>query len=143
MAGSISGMKAAFFDRAAIEKKIPPAKRRAMSKFGAFVRTRAKTSIKSRKGSSKPGEVPHSKTGILKRFIFFGYDPANESVVIGPARIRSDSTSPEALEHGGVSSFVSRGQRKTARYESRPYMLPAFLTETRKVSEEFKGILTR
>src|SRR5262249_47529030 len=76
-------------------------KRRALSKFGAFVRTRARSSIRTRKKASKPGSPPSSHTGLLKRFIFFGFDPVAQSVVIGPVLAGPKSGAPETLEYSG------------------------------------------
>src|SRR5690554_2357245 len=73
-----------FFDRVAVIKAITAAERRVLSKAGAFVRKRARTSIRPRKSISAPGRPPHSHQGDLRRSIFFGYEPANRSVVIGP-----------------------------------------------------------
>ena len=51
------------------------------------VRTTARHSIHKRKRTIAPGEPPSSHTGLLRRFIFFGYDRERRSVVIGPARL--------------------------------------------------------
>jgi hypothetical protein len=84
-----------------------------LSKFGAYVRTAAKSSIRKRKRASAPGSPPSSHTGLLKRFIYFGYDTAARSVVIGPVPLNQVSftedmrpvrgTVPESLEYGGTA----------------------------------------
>jgi hypothetical protein len=104
---------------------VDKATRTRLSRFGAFVRTAARSSIRRRKASSKPGQPPSSHTGLLKQHIYFIYEPNNRSVVIGPALLNERQQSPpvpELLENGGlvyrtgVSMF----------YEPRPYMRPAF-----------------
>lgn len=123
----VSGFKDSFFDRSAIDKRLDRALKRTLSKYGAFVRQRAKTSLRYKKGTSAAGDPPHAhrtadkprrdkKTGVIKvrpvsllrEFLFFGYDASAKSVVIGPAllrntlsRTRSASTIPELQEHGG------------------------------------------
>jgi len=90
------------------------------------VRTTARSSIRRRKVVSRPGQPPSSHTGLLKRFIFFGYDPARHSVVIGPVALaRSDGKAPSLLEHGGMSRRAGRA----VRYRRRPFMGPAMTKE--------------
>ena len=79
--------KAMFFDKAAVIGAVDKATRKVLSKFGAFVRTGARHSLRKRKSTSDPGEPPSSHTGLLKKFILFGYDREHRSVVIGPMRL--------------------------------------------------------
>jgi len=130
--------KQMFFDRPKVQRKTDSATRRVLSKFGAFVRRAAKSSIRTRQRASAPGEPPSSHTGLLKKFIFFGYDRRRQSVVIGPQRLNQKvGDAPEALEHGGVSTVVegSRGKRKKRRVKmvARPFMGPAFEREKPKL----------
>lgn len=128
---SLKSAKGAFFDRPAVKKTVDHATRRNLSKFGAFVRQRAKTSIRRPSKSakpriSKPGRPPYSHTGLLKKFLFFAYDANQQSVVIGPVQLRkSDGRAPSLLEHGGVAQRDGERQR----YRPRPYMQPAFDAE--------------
>ena len=128
-----------FFDAPAVAKAVGAATRRVLSRFGAFVRTSAKDSIRKRRGASAPGEAPHSHTGLLRRFIFFAYDPAQKNVVIGPVRLRGMvGDAPAALEHGGRSTVirtrfrrregvnVRERRRQDVLVAQRPYMGPAF-----------------
>jgi len=95
-------MKSLFFTSKAVTSRVDAATRRVLSKFGAFVRRTAKGSIRKRKKASEPGQPPSSHTGLLKKFIWFGYEPNEHSVVIGPAKLTSkNSDAPEKLEHGG------------------------------------------
>lgn len=109
---SVNQAKGLFFDRARVVSAVSKAERRVLSKFGAFVRTRARSSIRTRKKASQPGRPPSSHTGILKGYLFFAYEPSRRSVVIGPAKtnqvfFRMDGTPvtglvPEVLEYGGA-----------------------------------------
>jgi len=142
------GMKAKrlFFDTKAVRSKVDKATRRVLSKFGAFVRRSAKSSIRKRRRVSAPGQPPSSHTGLLKRFIFFSYDPSQRSVVIGPERLTSKmGTAPEALEYGGRSQ-VAGGRQYDKRSKStkvivrqRPFMGPAFEKEKPKLPEMWKN----
>jgi len=128
-----------FFDRKVVRSAADRTARRVLSKFGAFVRRAAKSSIRKRKRTSAPGEPPSSHTGLLRRFIFFGYDRGRRSVVIGPMRLNQKvGDAPAALEHGGVSTVVEglRGRRRKRRVgiRARPYMGPAFEQERPKLA---------
>lgn len=123
-----------FFDQAKVLRKADQATRKVLSRFGAFVRQTAKGSIRKRKKPSPPGTPPSSHSGLLKRLIFFGYEPTRRSVVIGPAAfVRRKSEAPRLLEHGGSTFIRYRGQRKRARYRERPFMGPAFEKEQSKL----------
>ncbi len=138
---NIESVKKTFFSNAAITEKLDPAMRKAFSKFGAFVRQRARTSIRSapkRKKNAKPGQKekrrtalpgkpPLSHVGTLKKFIFFGYDDVQKVVVIGPVLAGSKSGAPETLEEGGTAVVRVRGERpKVINVAPHPYMNPAF-----------------
>jgi len=130
--------KQMFFDRKAVTGALDRATRKVLSKFGAFVRTGARHSIRKRKGVSAPGEPPSSHTGLLRNFIFFGYDRDRRSVVIGPQRLNQKvGDAPHALEHGGTSTVVEglRGRRRKRRIRiaARPFMGPAFEREKPKL----------
>ncbi|RLF32862.1 MAG: hypothetical protein DRN08_06135 [Thermoplasmata archaeon] len=132
-------VKAFFFDRKAVRSAVDRTARRVLSRFGAFVRRAARSSIRKRKRTSAPGEPPSSHTGLLRRFIFFGYDAGKRSVVIGPARLNQKiGDAPAALEHGGTSTVIEgmRGRRRKrrVRIKARPYMGPAFEQERPKLT---------
>lgn len=125
-------IKDLFFDRHAVIAAVDRAKRKVLSKAGAFIRTAARTSIRKRKGSAPPGAPPHSHEGSLRRLILFGYDRASDSVVVGPVGFKG-SAAPSALEHGGSTTVLRRrGGRLTSRkvrIAPRPYMAPALEKE--------------
>lgn len=131
----LNTVKSQFFDRQAVLSAVDKATRKVLSRFGAFVRTRAKSSIRKAKGPSAPGSPPHSHVGLLRQFIFFMFNPSDQSVVIGPTLIRQRSaygptTVPEVEEYGGTVARTIRFKRwqkvETARYPARPFMGPAF-----------------
>ena len=130
---SFQAAKQGFFDRAAVQQKVDKATRKVLSRFGAFVRQRAKTSIKKRKGTSPPGQPPYSHVGLLRKFILFAYDADRKSVVIGPTLTREGSEAPRLLEHGGDTTLETRHGSKRAHYRPRPFMGPAFEQEQQKL----------
>lgn len=138
-----------FFDSPKVRRSLDKATRKVFSRFGAYVRTRARSSIKDRDGVSKPGHPPHSHTGHLKRFIYFGYDPQERSVVIGPIPLseRKAKDAPEHLEYGGVAVLKSRNPRRGRRsrravYKPRPFMGPAFEKEQPNLPAMWRASIT-
>jgi len=117
----------ASFSPRAVQRSMDPVKKDALTHAGASVRKRARQSIRRRKGTSKPGEPPRSHVGTLKRLIYYGWDPASESVVVGPLRF-GEGGAP-ALEYGGLARIkINRGDkavRVRARVRARPFMGPA------------------
>lgn len=127
----LTSFKGTFFDRHKVTDPVERMWRRNLSRFGAFVRQRSKTSIRYSKRPAPAGQPPHAhrtatkakknkKTGVVKvqpvsllrEFIFFGYEASANTVVIGPALLRgtrskttSASTIPELLEHGGEAQI--------------------------------------
>ena len=126
-----------FFDRKKVIRAADSANRKSLSKAGAFIRTTARHSIRKRKGTSPPGSPPSSHSGLLKRFIFFGYERSRQTVVVGPMRLNQKvGDAPAALEHGGTSVVVegTRGRRRKrrVRIRARPFMGPALQKELPK-----------
>lgn len=99
-----------FFETERINKLADDAVEKRLLKFGAFVRSDARRSIRKepkgtrRERNSKPGAPPLSHTGNLRGNIFFGLDKRQNSVVIGPRKNRS-GYAPEALEYGGSAKI--------------------------------------
>jgi hypothetical protein len=129
--GSVRYAQKYFFDRTEVIKATGAAKRKILARIGSFVRRRALSLLRYRKSSSEPGQPPSvhrssyggsigSRAGQsyspLKRFLFFAYDPATDSVVVGPAttnQVFFDSalkpvtgTVPHVLEHGGTVTVL-------------------------------------
>ena len=143
-----------FFDRKAVLKRVDRARRHVLSKFGGYVRKTARRSITKapyitrkprgqkrvdfRTKISRPGRPPYSRTGLLKKLIFFGYDPRRDSVVIGPEPLNQKTgDAPEALEYGGTSTVVEgpkdNRRKRRVQIKARPYMGPAFLKAQAKL----------
>ena len=141
MSDQITTVVKTFFDKPAILKKMDAARRRSLSKAGAFVRADARASIRKSKKISQPGRPPRSHVGLLKKFLFFGYDPAAKSVVVGPARLTKVGAAPQALEHGGTTQIMTgrKGRRKkrTITIRPRPFMAPALAKNIKKIPAAF------
>jgi hypothetical protein len=132
--------KQMFFDRKAVTRRVDKAARKVLSKFGAFVRTGAKHSIRKRKAVSEPGSPPSSHVGLLRKLIYFGYDPGRRSVVIGPTPLHGAAEAPPLLEYGGKARRRGRKDRPVmATYKARPFMGPAFEREKPKLPAMWAG----
>ena len=135
-------IKGLFFDKKAVLSAVDKAKRAVLSKAGAFIRTTAKHSIRTKKGSAPPGKPPHSHEGSLRRLIYFGYDRASDSVVIGPVGFKR-TTAPNVLEFGGKSEVKRRRRGKVvktrATIQERPYMGPALEKERPNLPKRWAG----
>jgi hypothetical protein len=133
--------RANFFRPELILAKAARARRRALSKAGAFVRQRAKTSMRKRKAISEPGAPPSAHSGELRKLLFFAYDERSDSVVIGPVVFRAGVV-PGLLERGGTVVRKGRnGQNRTLHYRARPYMAPALKAELPKFRELLRGMI--
>lgn len=127
-----------FFDRERVLKAVNRGKIKALSKAGAFVRTRARSSIRKRKRVSFPGQPPSSHTGLLRNWILFGYEPRTESVVVGPAKLNKRGQVPSILEFGGS---VMGPDGRDHMILPRPYMGPALEAEQDHIPEAFAATM--
>ncbi|MBN2559916.1 MAG: hypothetical protein JXQ75_03175 [Phycisphaerae bacterium] len=136
-------MRKMFFDTQHVRSRVDAGTRKVLSKFGAFVRRTARRSIRKRKRPSAPGAPPSSHTGLLKRFIFFGYDANAKSVVIGPQRLSQNGrgAAPSLLEYGGTTAIETRKGRQRTRIEARPFMGPAFEQEQAQLPELWRDAM--
>lgn len=133
-------VKKLFFDWPAVLKALGRAKLKFLAKAGAFVRQRAKTSMRSTKKSSSPGQPPRAHgRKLLKKNIFFALDKAAETTTVGPLflnQINRDGdgrpvkgTVPSVLEFGGSIQILEvfkfgRWQRADQRSSRRNAGLP-------------------
>lgn len=155
-------IKSNFFDRPKVQAAVDKARRRALSRAGAYIRTSARTSIRKRKSYSAPGRPPHSHEGSLRKLILFGYDRRTDSVVVGPVGFRR-SVVPNLLEFGGkvrnkrrrvvranassvgATGRIAAGNRRVIEageelnYEPRPYMRPALDREKDRIPKAWKN----
>ncbi|QDU71040.1 hypothetical protein [Mucisphaera calidilacus] len=138
-------IKDLFFDTRAVRRRVDHATRAVLSRFGAFVRRTARSSIRKRKRISEPGSPPSSHTGLLKKFIFVGYDPKKNSVVIGPARLSGSARgqAPGLLEYGDSTTLTRSGQRRRVTIRARPFMGPAFDKELPKLPSLWRDSVIR
>lgn len=137
---TVKGAKALFFDRGAVVSRLDAAERRVFSRFGAFVRSDARRSMRRTKSGkpSKPGRPPRVDVGFLKEFLYFIYEPREHEVLIGPVLLAGSGSStpvPGLHEHGGTRRFPGGF---SVRYPARPYMKPAF-NKNLKVIQEFRN----
>lgn len=131
---TFEGFKGSFFDSEAVLKAADKMERKQLSKFGAYVRTRWRTSLRYRTDPARPGDPPsvhrstlrlktNRKTGARSRqavspereFIFFAYDGAEKTVVIGPALTNQKKPKglgaqlvTEVIEYGGTETITER-----------------------------------
>jgi hypothetical protein len=128
-------VKSSFFDRPDVMRRVKRGKRAALSRFGAFVRRRARSSIRKRKKISQPLMPPSSHEGSLRKLIFFAYDSKRDSVVIGPAPLNRFTGVPRLLEEGGVRV----GDLRPMFYRPHPYMVPALHAERSQAAPSFRN----
>ena len=146
---AIAEFKGGFFDAEPVLKEMDRVQKKTLSRFGAFARTRMKSSLRYTSGKSRPGQPPHvhkrlgfnklkrdRKTGATKKqpvsplreLVFFAYDPATKSVVVGPVRFGgAGGIVPGLLEHGGAGTFKDgeTGEIKRGVWAPRPFVRPA------------------
>ena len=134
-----------FLDRAHIAKKIGAAKVKALMRSGGRMRITAQRSMRYRvKGSSAPGAPPfaHKKRGaLLRKLLFFFYDQASDSVVVGPVSSRK-AEAPGLNEFGGTSKHTAKGKVIVAHYPPRPFMSPALRLEEPKMPKEWANSIS-
>lgn len=103
-----------FFDRPAVIKAIGKANAAALSRHGAFVQRRARSSLRRRKKPSAPGSPPSVHTSdpvaTLKN-IWFAYEPSTASVVVGPLRLNMRSNLWGTITTGAVPGILEHGGR--------------------------------
>ncbi len=141
MGSNLAQIKKLFFDRKSVLDATDKATRAALSRFGAFVRTRSRTSIRTKKGISPPGSPPYSHRGTLKKGILFSFDPERRSVVIGPTQMGRSGDGARVLEEGGTIRVPGLRGGRPLNYQARPYMKPAFDAELPKAIQQFKGLI--
>lgn len=103
--------QACFFDRPKVLASAADATRSVLSRFGAFVMTTARHSMPRRMKRSEPGQPPSAHKGTLRDNIFFAFDEAKNSVVIGPVPLGA-GVAPGVLEHGGWAMLKSQRKRR-------------------------------
>lgn len=140
MADGIATLTSMFLDRPAVEKYVDGVMRRGLNRAGGFIRKTAQRSIRERKKVSKPGSPPHSHAGQLRELIFYSYDPAARSVVVGPLPFRrAKGVVPPLLEYGGTATRREKsGAARLLRYRPRPFMAPALEIARPRMADWFR-----
>ena len=162
-------MKDFFFDRQAVKDRMTKANRKALSKAGAFIRRRARSSLRRRKKRSEPGQPPSVHTSdrvaTLKN-ILFAYEPQAETLVVGPVKLNrqallgpqlGSTTVPQVHEFGATVKIreakvgnqwrsgrrrIRRGQPvrvRQVKYAERPFMGPALEAEQEHIPDAWSG----
>lgn len=129
-----------FFDAKPVTDAVDAGTRRSLSKMGAFVRTRARSSIRRRKKSSPPGRPPSSHSGEL-RLIFFAFDRETRSVVVGPVSTRGKAVAPGLLERGGDTTRPTRSGSERLHYRGNPFMKPAADAERPNFAAQLRNLV--
>jgi hypothetical protein len=160
-------LKSSFFDSERVLARVETGKRKALSKSGSYVRTRARSSLRYRKAGASPGSPPsvhrfagftrrktNRKTGVvtrnvvspLRELLYFAYDETSDSVVIGPEAFRNayagPGVAPRALEKGGDSVKPTPYGPKRISVRAFPFMLPALRAEAPNFPETFRGVVS-
>lgn len=104
-----------FFDRAAVIDAVGRAGATVLKKQGALVRKIAQRSMPYRKKPAAPGSPPsaHKPNAFLRKFLFFSFDPASKSVVIGPEKFGRGTSAAKIQEFGGEAKVAN--PRRTLR----------------------------
>lgn len=156
-------LKQFFFNSIKVANALERAEKRVLSKFGAYVRRADQTSLRYRKKIASPGAPPsahksegftrkkrNKKTGKvtiqpkspLRELIYFGWDPATKSVLVGPVLFRNsklgDPSVLRTIEEGGAGPGISDGKRVMKRYHPHPHLGPALRRELPKLPPMFK-----
>jgi hypothetical protein len=139
---SAESFQQSIIDQEMVMGRAERASLRVFTKFGAFVRQRAKTLLRQRKSISDPGAPPSSHLGLIRDHILFVVEPATKNVIIGPLMLhRGSPTALEALEHGGESLIMRHGKPISITIQPRPFMQPAFDTELEQAPELWRDSL--
>lgn len=134
-------LRSGFFDTAAVMASVDKGRRKVLSKMGAYIRTRARSSIRSRKAVSAPGSPPSSHVGTLKKLLYFAYDLQTQSVVVGPVAF-GKGEAPGLLEYGGTTTQRRKtGAGRTVKYKARPFIKPAGDAEAPKFKQLLKDMV--
>ena len=140
MSAGIREYKKAFFDVSKVSEAVAKGAKKILSRYGAFVRQRARSSIRPSKKSALPGAPPKSHEGSLRRLILFAYDARKLSIVIGPVPF-AGGLAPGLLERGGPATRKLKRGTRQLQYRGNPFMAPAAQAEMPKFLEMLKNAI--
>ena len=131
-----------FFDRDAVLNAVDAAKFPIARRQGGLVRKVAQRSMPYRKKPASPGRPPSAhkdrKRGpLLRKRLFFAWDPGSGSVVVGPDKL-GDSKAPEKLEFGGTVTIRTVIRKPRIRGKLSPAAKEAFLRKVKDGSIKLK-----
>jgi hypothetical protein len=123
-----AGVQKWFFDRPGVQRMMLASTREALNRAGALVRAIARRSMRyatAKAGlvmgqewhlgppASAPGTPPHAVQPHpwIREFLYYAYDPARRSVVVGPMRLNSKINVPAVHEFGGRVQVWNRRRR--------------------------------
>jgi hypothetical protein len=121
--GVRANLKDMFFDRTKVEKLVGERGAKFLNRVGGFIRTVARRSMRSggkKRKASMPGDPPRYQTKdkvATLRNIQYGYEPARQSVVVGPVKLNqkqylngrlSSGTVPALHEFGGTAGMLEK-----------------------------------
>ncbi|MBQ3332868.1 MAG: hypothetical protein IJG83_05550 [Thermoguttaceae bacterium] len=123
-------VKLTFFDRDRVRAALDKRTWKFLSRFGAYTRSDAKQSMRRSTHAAPPYHPPAVHEGSLKKFLYFGFDKTNRSVVIGPVKLSRRGSNgerrilegpsydalggevPNVLEYGGNRQVIPNPRRK-------------------------------
>lgn len=151
---TVKDFKATFFNLAALTDPLEKAKQTAAIDSAALTRKIARQSMRrkskaQRRQSSPAGSPPFADVGTIRDLLYFAWDAANETAVIGPAFFASKSskaggpTVPGVHEKAGSLDIVNKVYDLRTRAKSaaqaaafRRKMKDGTITRPRKFREE-------
>lgn len=166
MAGAVGFRVKSFWNSKGVQRQKDRRQKRMLMRFGAFVRTRARSLLNKSGGKknvvSMAGQPPRKHKGTLRRHVFFAFDPSVPSVVIGPiivSGVAGSGKTLRSLEEGGITSgreiiktgggrgeggrflkvTTRLGKKLTFRIKSHAYMQPAFTEEQSNISSIWRS----
>lgn len=135
MPDPVVNVRSSFLDRQKVIDAVGRARARVLAKWGAFVRRRARSSMRRRSSVAPAGSPPSAHAGQLKDLLFFAVDPDAKSVVVGPVPF-GRGEAPHLLEFGGATRRQPPGGKaRTVRYRGNPFMGPALEAEAENFAD--------
>lgn len=122
--------QAGFFNRDLVIEAVDKATRKNMAKSGAMLRRVMQTSMRYGKKPSQAGEPPRAhregRGPLLRKLLFFSYDPSTASVVVGPEKLPgAPGDAPRLQNEGGTVQrrvFVKKaGSRKATKAQAEAF----------------------
>jgi len=125
-----------FLDSSKLLAKVDAAKRKNLSFSGAVLRRSAQESMRYRNKPAPAGQPPSAhkegKGPLLRKRLFFAFEPATESVVVGPEALSgAKADAPELMERGGTAQRSYYRTSRSGRTLKSPAAKAAFVRKIR------------